>query len=49
MYKNIKFSESAEFLIGSLEIDEILDNNGDELVKIAEQAYNEIYELIQKS
>jgi hypothetical protein len=49
IYKNIKFSESAEFLIGSLEIDEILDNNGDELVKIAEQAYNEIYELMQKS
>lgn len=47
-FKNIKYSESEEFLIWSIEIDEI-ENSWDELINISKQAYDEIYELIQKT
>lgn len=48
VFKNIKYSESKEFVVWSLEIDEVRDNDGDELIRITENAYNEVYEFLQK-
>lgn len=48
-YKNIKYSESNEFIIWSLEIAEVGKKNGDNLIRASKQAYDDIHELIQKT
>ncbi len=48
-YKNIVYSESGEFLIWSIEFLEKSWDSGDVLIENSRKAYEEIYELMQKT
>lgn len=48
-HKNITYTESDQFILWTIEIHEDDTSNWDELIKISQDAYEEIYELIQKT
>lgn len=48
-YKNITYSESWEFLIWSIEFLEKTWDSGDVLIENSKKAYEEIYELMEKT
>lgn len=47
-FHGIKYSESKEYLIGSIEVKEAENGNWDDLTKIAQTIYDDIYQLMQE-